>query len=271
MNTLRLCFLELCRLLACWLTWLVIALTLLSPLSGLWLFRPASAGTMLSMYLANPAIAGGAAGGILFGLFTVYELDRGVRSRVNLLTDAVIPAPRMALIHLWALSAAALLALCLTMAVWLPVSRALIGSVFDIEDFALAYLLFMGPALLLAILAAAAFWQFSGRANLSLVLFAAFAGLSLTVWADRWQLCWLNPCVWALSDDFSNGRMFRSVAYMRFNWLLFLSGVWLLSWLCIRQYGKGLSGSLAQSIRIRRYPAAVLLLLLLSGAAYGGP
>ena len=268
MNTLRLCFLELCRLLACRLTWLVIALTLLSPLSGLWFFRPASAGTMLSMYLANPAIAGGAAGGILFGLFTVYELDRGVRSRVNLLTDAVIPAPRMALIHLWALSAAALLALCLTMAVWLPVSRALIGSVFDIEDFALAYLLFMGPALLLAILAAAAFWQFSGRADLSLVLFAAFAGLSLTVWADRWQLCWLNPCVWALSDDFSNGRMFRSVAYMRFNWLLFLSGVWLLSWLCIRQYGKGLSGSLARSIRIRRYPAAVLLLLLLSGTAY---
>ena len=42
MNTLRLCFLELCRLLACWLTWLVIALTLLSPLSGLWLFRPAA-------------------------------------------------------------------------------------------------------------------------------------------------------------------------------------------------------------------------------------
>ena len=157
MNTLRLCFLELCRLLACRLTWLVIALTLLSPLSGLWFFRPASAGTMLSMYLANPAIVGGAAGGILFGLFTVYELDRSVRSRVNLLTDAVIPAPRMALIHLWALSAAALLALCLTMAVWLPVSRALIGSVFDIEDFALAYLLFMGPALLLAILAAAAF------------------------------------------------------------------------------------------------------------------
>ena len=143
MNTLRLCFLELCRLLACRLTWLVIALTLLSPLSGLWFFRPASAGTMLSMYLANPAIVGGAAGGILFGLFTVYELDRSVRSRVNLLTDAVIPAPRMALIHLWALSAAALLALCLTMAVWLPVSRALIGSVFDIEDFALAYLLFM--------------------------------------------------------------------------------------------------------------------------------
>ena len=59
MNTLRLCFLELCRLLACRLTWLVIALTLLSPLSGLWFLRPASAGTMLSMYLANPAIVAG--------------------------------------------------------------------------------------------------------------------------------------------------------------------------------------------------------------------
>ena len=29
------------------------------------------------------------------------------------------------------------------------------------------------------------------------------------------QLCWLNPCVWALSDDFSKFRIFRSVAYMR--------------------------------------------------------
>ena len=69
MNTLRLCFLELCRLLACRLTWLVIALTLLSPLSGLWFFRPASARTMLSMYLGNPAIVGGGGGRHSFWAF----------------------------------------------------------------------------------------------------------------------------------------------------------------------------------------------------------
>ena len=109
-------------------------------------------------------------------------------------------------------------------------------------DYVLAYLLFMGLSLPLAILAAAAAYQFTRRTDLSLVLFAAFAGLSLTVWADNWQLCWLNPCVWALSDDFSNFRIFRSVAYMRLTWLAALAGVWTLSYLCIRQYGKGLLG-----------------------------
>ena len=59
------------------------------------------------------------------------------------------------------------------------------------------------------------------------------------MWADDWQLCWLNPCVWALSDDFSNFRVFRSVAWMRLTWLAALVGVWTISYLCIRQYGKG--------------------------------
>ena len=36
---------------------------------------------MLSMYLADPA-GRGVVGGILFGLLTVYELDRTERSRV---------------------------------------------------------------------------------------------------------------------------------------------------------------------------------------------
>ena len=116
----------------------------------------------------------------------------------------------------------------------------------------------MGLALPLAILAAAAAYQFTRRADLSLVLFAAFAALSLTVWADNWQLCWLNPCVWALSDDFSNFRLFRSVAYMRLTWLAALAGVWTVSYLCIRQYGKGILGSLARSVR-RVYRPAVAL------------
>ena len=93
-------------------------------------------------------------------------------------------------------------------------------------DYVLAYLLFLGLALPLSILAAASAYQFTRRADLSIVLFAAFAALSLTLWADNWQLCWLNPCVWALSDDFSNFRIFRSVAYQRLTWLAALTGVW---------------------------------------------
>ena len=50
---------ELSRLLKSRLTWLVMLLVLVSPVAGLVWYKPASAETMLSMYLANPALAGG--------------------------------------------------------------------------------------------------------------------------------------------------------------------------------------------------------------------
>ena len=268
MKTLKLFPLELGRLLQSRLTWLIVLLTVLSPAAGLVLYRPATSTTMLSLYLANPAMAGGVMGGVLFGALTVYELDRVSRSRADVLMDAAVSPLTMALTRLLALLAAAVGTLTLTMLVWLPVSAGLIGSVFSGVDYALAYGLLMGLALPLSILAAGAAYQFTRRADLSLVLFAAFAALSLTVWADDWQLCWLNPCVWALSDDFSNFRVFRSVAWMRLTWLAALAGVWTVSYLCVRQYGKGLFGSLARGVRRAYRPVIALALLACSGTAY---
>ena len=267
MKTLRLFPLELGRLLRSRLTWLVMLLTVLGPVVGLYLYQPAVS-TMNSLYLANPAIAGGIAGGILFGLLAILELDRACRSRVDVLVDAVVSPLTAALTRLSALLTTAVLTTTLTMLVWLPISAGRIGAVFDMVDYVLAYLLFMGLALPLGVLAAASAYQFTHRADLSLVVFAAFCGLSLTVWAENWQLCWLNPCVWALSDDFSNFRIYRSVAYMRLTWLAGLAGVWTLSYLCIRQYGKGALGSLARSIRRAYRPVIAVTLLACSGAAY---
>ena len=268
MKTMRLFPLELQRLLQSRLTWLIMALTVLSPVLGLVFYKPATSTTMLSMYLANPAIAGGVAGAILFGLLAIFELDRARRSRVDILTDAVVSPLTTALTRLLALLTAAVLTVGLTMLVWLPISAGLIGSVFTGVNFLLAYLLLMGLALPLGILAAAAAYQFTRRTDLSIVLFIAFCALSITVWADDWQLCWLNPCVWALSDDFSNFRVFRSVAWMRLTWLAALVGVWTISYLCIRQYGKGIFGSLARSVRRIYRPAVALALLACSGTAY---
>ena len=268
MKTIRLFSLELGRLLRSRLTWLVILLTAVSPAAGLILYQPAYSDTMLSLYLANPALAGGVGGGILFALLTIFELDRTGRSRVDMLMDAAVSPHTMAWVRLLALLAGAVLAAVLTMAVWLPISVGLIGSVFTGTDYVLSYLLFLGLALPLSILAAASAYQITRRADLSLVLFAAFAGLSLTVWADQWQLCWLNPSVWAMSDDFTNFRLFRSVAYVRLTWLGILAGVWAVSYLCIRRYGKGLLGSLARGLRRLYRPAIALVLLACSGTAY---
>ena len=268
MRTMRLFWLGLRRLLQSRLTWLIVLLTVLSPLVGLTLYRPATASTMLTQYLANPAIAGGAVGGVLFGILTIFELDRPSRGRVEALTDAAVSPLTMALVRLAALITSAVLALLLVMAVWFPISWGMIGQVFDAADYLLSYLLLTGLALPLGILAAGAAYQFTRRLDLSLVLLAGFAALSLTVWADDWQLCWLNPCVWALSDDFSNFRIFRSVAYMRLSWLLALAGVWSVSYLCIRQYGKGMLGSLRHSARRLYRPLAAALLLGCSLTAY---
>ena len=267
MKTPRLFALELGRLLRTRTTWLAALLTVLSPLAGLFLYRPA-ASTTLSACLANPALAGGVAGGILFALLTLYEWDRVRRGRMEVLIDAVLSPLTAALLRLLAMLTAAALALGAAMLAWLPYTLAAAGAVFDGMTYVLCYLLFMGLALPLSILIAASAYQFTRRFDLSAVLFAAAAGLSLTVFSDRWQLCWLNPCVWSLSDDFTNLRLFRSVAYMRLTWLLGLAGLWTLSYLCVRRYGKGPLGSLARSARRVYRPLLAIGLLIFCGWAY---
>ena len=74
MKLLRLFPLELGRLLHSRMTWLIVLLTVISPAVGLVLYKSAIASTMLTIYLANPALAGGAAGGFLIGTITLYEL-----------------------------------------------------------------------------------------------------------------------------------------------------------------------------------------------------
>lgn len=274
-NALRLFRLELGRLLCGRPTLLVMLLTVLSPALGLTFYRPlystSQAGyatTTLGVHLANPALAGGLAGAVLFALLTVAELDRAQRSGIDVLTDAIVSPLTAAPIRLFSLLSAAALTQAVTMLAWLPYTAYAAGAVFDGGAYVLSYLLFMFLALPIAILFAASAYQFTRRFDLSAVLFAAFAGLSLTVWSQNWQLCWLNPCVWAISDDFSNFRLFRSVAYVRLTWLLALAGLYTLSYLCIRRYGKGLLGSLARSARRVYRPALALALLCCAAAAY---
>ena len=144
MKTMRLFPLELSRLLQSRPTWLIITMTVLSPVAGLVHYKRTASATMLSVYLANPAIAGGVAGAICFGLLTVFELDRTCRSRVDVLMNTVVSPLTTALTRLLALMTAAVLTMILTMLVWLPVSAELIGSVFSSMNYGLAYLLFMG-------------------------------------------------------------------------------------------------------------------------------
>ena len=272
MRTASLFRVELCRLFRSRGAWLALALTAASPALGLFFFHaidPENT-TMQGRYLANPALAAGLAGAFVFAVLTLYELDRNSRSRTGVLAEAIVSPLAMALARLAALLCLSLAAALLTVLLWLPATALLVGAVFDPAGYFFAYGVLAFGSLPLAVLAAAAAYQFTGRFDVSLLLFLAFAALSLTVWSSDWQLCWLNPCVWVLSDDFSNNRLLGSVAYMRFTWLLGLGGLWALSYLCVRRYGKGAFSSLARNSRRAYRPALALALLFSCGLVYVG-
>ncbi len=273
MSILRQFRLELTRLVQSRLTWLAILLTIISPIVGLTVYHPllsvsesGYATTMQGMDLANPALAGGVLGAVIFAILTVLSMDRLRRDGMEALFHAVVSPMTASLTQLGALLFLSVLTQLIAMLVWLPYTMFKLGAVFDAESYFLIYVIFMYGAIPLAILFVSAAHQFSRRTDVSLILFAAFAALSLTVWSNRWQLCWLNPCVLAISDDFSNDRILRSVAYMRLSWLLALAGLWCLSYLGVRRYGKGLFASLRHNVR--RFYRLVLVLLLAVCAAF---
>ena len=175
MNVLTLTARELGRLLRGRLTWLVLGLTALSPAAGLTVLRFTASETMLSRCVADPALAAGVLGGLLFALLTLWDSARAPKSRVEVLTDAAVSPLTAALARLAALLVTAALALVLTTLAWLPWTAYTVGSVFDGLDYLLAYGILMGLALPLCILLAGAAWQFTRRFDLSLVLVAALA------------------------------------------------------------------------------------------------
>lgn len=277
MKTFRLFRLELGRLFRSRPALLVFGLTAFSP--AVWLLLYGMLGSALSdsitstmndLYIAYPAITGGVVGAVLFAVLTIWQLDAPHRFQVTAITDAMVSPLTQALVRLLALLWAAAVTQAAALLLWLPYTVYKVGAVFDGGVYLLSYLMLMLPSWLLAVLFSAAAYQFTRRADLSLAAFLVFAALSLIVWSDNWQLCWLNPILFALSDDFSNVRLFRTIAYARLTWLLGLSGLYALSYLCVRQYGKGLLGSLGCGIRRVYRPAVAAALLAAAGLAYVG-
>jgi len=275
MKTLRFCRLETGRLFRNRLALLVFGLTAFSP--AVWLLlcqmmgpslAPPFAATMNDLYIAYPALLGGLAGAVLFAVLTVGQLDAPYKYQVTAVTDAVSSPLTQALARLLALVTGAAAVQAVTALLWLPYTVYRVGAVFDLSVYLLSYGILMFPSILLAVLFTAAMYQLTRRADLSIMAFLGFAALSLMVWPDDWQLCWLNPILFALSDDFSNVRLFRTIAYARLTWLLALSGFYAASYLCIRRYGKGILGSLARSARRVYRPAIAAVLLLSAGLAY---
>ncbi len=251
--------------------WLVAGLTLLSPLLGYAGFQPAAAMTRASRLVANPALAGALCGAVLFALLTLWEMDRVHRAEVAVLTDTVV-SPAV----LNAARQAALLLLgtvtgVLALLLYLPYTAVQMGTVFDLRDTVGCYLILMMMGLWLGSLFAGAFYQATRRVDVSFVLIAACALLSMSqYWHQDFLLRWINPIIPVLSDDFSNRQPLWMALYNRAFWLLVLGGLWALSSLCTRRYGKGLFRSFAWNARRAYVPALAILLIICGVTAYAG-
>lgn len=247
---------EFSRLLLSRLTRLLGALTLCSPALGLTLYRPlpSYAGTGYSTsdngtFIANPALAGALAGAALFAVLTAFEFNRGWRGRMKAITHAVVSPFHAVLVRTTAIVLTAALVQGITLLTWLPFTASSIGTAFKPGLYVSIYLAVMLPAILFATLFTSAASIVTGRPDLTLMLFAAFMLLSLTVWQGDWLLRWINPSIPYLSDAFGTSRLLRSLHWNRLFWLLTLSGIWMASLLAVRRYSKGLLSSAITNVR----------------------
>ncbi|MFD1178195.1 M1 family aminopeptidase [Paenibacillus puldeungensis] len=248
-------------------TLLILALTLLCPLAGYSLYQPAGTTTTAAVALANPVLASGLGGAVLFALLTLFELDRMKRNQTEVLTDSIVSPLVLGAVKLVALLMAALSVTLLTAIVYLPYTFYRMNMVFDFVEYSKSVVILMLPSLWLSILASSAFYQIFRRVDLSFILLAALVYFSLSKLAsDIYLLRWINPLVPTFSSDFSNEVVYRTAGYSRLVWFALLLGLWLFSLLCVRHHGKGLFGSLAHNGRKIYVP--IIAVLLVAGSFY---
>lgn len=247
-------------------TWLVSALTALAPLAVYQVFRPTIGDSMAALYLANPLLTGGIAGTLCFAILMLTTLDKARREGMDALTDAIVSPMTLCVVRLLAVLTAALAATALIGLLYLPYTVWKLDIVFSLPDYVLAVVLFLLSGPVMGALVAAVCWQITRRLDVSLVAILAALIISLSsICRGSFLLHWSVPLVPTLSDAFGSAIVWRTAIYSRLVWLCLLGGAWLLSLLCVRQYGKGLCGSFFRHVRKIALPVLAAALLCCGG------
>ncbi|WP_312939540.1 hypothetical protein [Oscillibacter sp.] len=247
-------------------TWLVSALTALAPLTGYQVFRTTIGDSMAARYLANPLLAGGIAGTLCFAILMLSTLDKPLRNGMDALTDAVVHPVTLCVARFLAVLTAGMAATALIGLLYLPYTAWKLNIAFSLSDYVLAVLLFLLSGPVMGTLAAAICWQLTKRLDVSLVaILAALIVSRSSICRDSFLLQWSVPLVPTLSDAFGSAIVWRTACYSRLVWLCLLGGAWLLSLLCVRQYGKGLWGSFFRHARKISLPVLAAALFFCGG------
>lgn len=248
-------------------TRIILLLTALTPLAGYFVYKPANTLMRSAAYIANPALAGALGGAFLFAVLSLYEFDMIHRNRTAAITDSIVSPIQLSLVRMASLIIAAIGCGLLITILYLPYTVIALGSVFRLSLYLKCFWFVTVPAFVFAALAVTAVYQVVKRVDVSFLLFLIFACANLTgLIYKSFILRWINPVIPVLSDDFGNNYVLMMVLYNRAFWLLLLGGIWILSLLCVRRYGKGLPGSLLHNSRKVLLP--LLTVILIAGAGY---
>lgn len=255
--------------------YMIIILTILCPMAGYKLNQTILeklnenmfAETVSGNLIANPCIAGALGGAVLFALLTLLEFDRVRKYQTVALTDSIVSPLIMNMVRLISIEIVAIVSVILTAVLYFSYTAMKIGNTFDVYTYLNSFFLFMLPSVLLAILAASAFYQVFCRVDLSIIAFIVFSLISFSPFISYNNILrWINPPIPSLSDDFSNDMVFRLMKHNRIFWFLILGGLWITTLLCVRCYGKGLLGSILHNFRKVHIP--ILAIILIGSGCY---
>lgn len=257
---------ELVRILHDPLTWLLTFLTALAPLAGYSFYAPTFGDSMSALYLANPMLTGGLAGTLLFAIIMLVSLNRPLSSRIGDITDAIISPLFLCVVRLLAVLTTGIIIAVAVGVLYLPYTIYKLDIVFTASDYFLSVTLFFLSGPMMGALAAATVWQLVQRLDISLLTVLAALFFSRGQWCSQYFLAqWSVPLVSTLSDAFGSAIVWRTAFYSRLIWLCFFIGAWLLTLLCVRQYGKNAFGSFACHARKAGISVFAALLLCFGG------
>lgn len=275
MKTTALLRVEFHRILKEKLTWLIILLSVISPMAGIRLYHgiPSMSpecytSSLNSTYIGNLAMAGALCCVVLFIFFTARQLSNVYTNKVDKIIFSIVSESKLLICRTVSVIFIAVLTQLITILIWLPYTMIKVGELFRIDLMIKFYLAIMLPAMLIAILITGMGFLITQRFGLAMVLPFVLLVLNLSAWSRRWLLSIFIPLVHYIFDDFGNQRVLQSVLYVRLVWLLIALGGFVLSCLCIRRYEKSLFYSIRKNIRKIYLPLISALLFTAGVLAY---
>ncbi|GAA0078597.1 M1 family aminopeptidase [Clostridium sp. CTA-5] len=258
---------ELNRIFHLKIVYLVMILTMISPMAGYKLYKTSWFSTLSGDLIANPSMAGALGGGILFAILTLLEFDRVRKHETEALTNSIVSPLILNIVRLISIGIVAIISVSITSVLYFPYTFIKMGNIFDPYTYWNSFFLLMLPSVLFSILVISAFYQIFGRVDISMVTFIAFMLVGFSKWFENVNILhWINPIINALSDYFGNDIVFRLMQHNRLFWFLAFGGLWLIGLLCVRRYEKGLFKSIFYNSRKVYIPLFVVLLI--SSAVY---